>query len=133
MHITFTAKTSILDLFLKTVHRGHASESNRRPCKIFLASHFSTSSEQKFLKKGSLTKTCRESVTQLALLLALLASASASSSIRRGLGRRLVWASFWRGACTRTPGYCSWSVQARRLNSPATRDLEVLGGINCRQ
>jgi hypothetical protein len=41
---------------------------------------------------------------------ALLASASAPLSIRRGLGRRSIWAPFWRGACTRAPGYCSRSV-----------------------
>ncbi len=62
----------------------------------------------------------------------LLASASAPSSSQRGLGRRSVWASFWCGACAHAPGYCSWSVQARRLNSAATCTLGVLGGINHR-
>ncbi len=64
---------------------------------------------------------------------ALLASACVPSSIRRGLGRRLVWAHFWCGARTRAPGYRSRSVQARRLNPAATRASGVLGGINCRQ
>ncbi len=64
---------------------------------------------------------------------ALLASASAPSSIRRGLGRRSLWAPFWHGARTGTPGYRSHSVQARRLNSAATRALGVLGGTDRRQ
>jgi hypothetical protein len=68
MQITFTAELSVLDLFLKTVHGGHASERVRRRCELFLASHFSTLPEQKFLQKflekGSLTKTCQEYVTQ---------------------------------------------------------------------
>ena len=64
---------------------------------------------------------------------ALLASASAPSSIRHGLSRLLVWASFWCGACARAPGYRSRSVQARRLSSAATPALGVLGGINCQQ
>jgi hypothetical protein len=62
---------------------------------------------------------------------ALLASASAPSSIWHGLGQRLVWASFWCSACARAPGYCPWSAQARRLNSAATYTSGVLGGINC--
>ncbi len=62
--ITFTAELPVLDLFLNTVHGGHASERVRRRCKLFLASHFSTSWEQQFLEKGSLTKTCHEYVTQ---------------------------------------------------------------------
>jgi hypothetical protein len=109
------------------------------------------------LEKGSLTKTCHEYVThstkELMVLTslsnscfgfvsssllvvaasALLASASAPSSIWRGLGRRSIWAPFWCGARVRTPGYRSWSVQARTLNSAATRALGVPGGINCRQ
>ena len=62
--IAFTAELSVSDLFLKTVHGGHASERVRRRCELFLASHFSTLLKQKFLKKGSLTKTCQEYVTQ---------------------------------------------------------------------
>jgi hypothetical protein len=61
--IAFTAELSVSDLFLRTVHGGHASEHVRRRCELFLASHFSTSWEQKFLKKGSLTKTCHEYMT----------------------------------------------------------------------
>ena len=122
-----------MDLFLKTVHRGHASERVHRRCKLFLASHFSTLSEQKLLEKGSLTKTTKRVSDSIGAASALLASASAPSSIRRGLGRRLVWASFWHGACTRAPGYPSRSVQARRLNSAATHALGVLGGINRQQ
>jgi hypothetical protein len=61
---------------------------------------------------------------------ALLASACVPSSSQCGLGQRSVWASFWCGACMGAPGYCSWSVQARRLNSAATCALGVLGGIN---
>ena len=112
--------------------------------KLFLASHFSTLPKWKFLEKGSLTKTCREFVTPLALLLgyclprvrdfvgaasALLASACVPSSSQRGFGRRSVWAFFWHGACARIPGYCSWSVQTRGLNSVATCASGVLGGI----
>ncbi len=62
--IRFTAELSVSDLFLKTVHGGHASERVRRRCELSLASHFSTSWEQKFLEKGSLTKTCHEYVTR---------------------------------------------------------------------
>ncbi len=64
IRIAFTAESSVSDLFLKTVHRGHGSEHVRRRCELFLASHFSTSWERKFLKKGSLTKTCHEYVTR---------------------------------------------------------------------
>jgi hypothetical protein len=59
--ITFTVGFSVPDLFLKIVHGGHASECIRRCCELFLASNFSTLLEQKFLEKGSLTKTCQES------------------------------------------------------------------------
>jgi hypothetical protein len=68
-HITLTAEMSVLDLFLKTVHGGHASERVRRRCKLNLASHFSTLPERKFLKKGSLTKTCQEYMTQISFSL----------------------------------------------------------------
>jgi hypothetical protein len=68
--IAFTAELSVLDLFLKTVHGGHASERARRRCELFLNSHFSTLWEQKFLKKGSLTKTCHEYVTRSLLWVA---------------------------------------------------------------
>jgi hypothetical protein len=61
--IAFTAELSVLDLFLRTVHGGYASERVCKRCELFLTSHFSTSWEQKFLKKGSLTKTCHEYVT----------------------------------------------------------------------
>ena len=64
---------------------------------------------------------------------AFLASASAPSSIRRGLNRRSVWASFWCGACACAPWHRSRSVQTRRLNSAATRTLGALEGINRRQ
>jgi hypothetical protein len=64
MGITLTAELSVSDLFLKTVHGGHASERVHRRCKLFLASHFSTLLDQKFLEKGNLTKTCQEYVTQ---------------------------------------------------------------------
>ena len=47
-------------IFLKTVHRVHASECIPRRCDLFLASHFSILLEQKFLKKGNLTKTCQK-------------------------------------------------------------------------
>ncbi len=151
MHITFTAELSVLDLFLKTVHGGHANERILRHCELFLASHFSILSEQKFLEKGSLTKTCQEYVTQSQLWLAgfqlqlasfsllvgaasaLLASASAPSSIRRGLSRCSIWAFFWRGACAHAPWYRSRSVRARTLNSAATRASGVLGGTNHQQ
>ncbi len=115
------AELSIFSLFLKTVHRGHASESDRRRCKLFLASHFSTSSEQKFLEKSSLPRHGKRVSDSIGAAYALLASASAPSSIRLGLSRRLVWASFWCGTCACAPGYRSRSVQARRLNSDATR------------
>jgi hypothetical protein len=64
MRIAFTAESSVSDLFLKTVHGGYGSERIRRRCELFLASHFSTLWEQKFLKKASLTKTCHEYVTR---------------------------------------------------------------------
>jgi hypothetical protein len=64
MRITFTAESSVLDLFHKTVHGGRASERVRRRCELFLASHFSTLWERRFLEKGSLTETCLEYVTQ---------------------------------------------------------------------
>jgi hypothetical protein len=44
-----------MDLFLKTVHGGHASERVRRHCELFLASHFSTSWEQ-ILRKAVLPR-----------------------------------------------------------------------------
>jgi hypothetical protein len=56
---------------------------------------------------------------------ALLASAWVPSSSQRGLGWRSVRASFWCGACARTPEYHSLSVQAHRLNSAATHALGV--------
>ena len=45
------------------------AERNHVYCELCLASHSSTTLEQKFLEKGSLTKTCQEYVTQLTLLL----------------------------------------------------------------
>jgi hypothetical protein len=75
VHITLTAELSVLELFLKLstedmlVRASVDAERNHASCKLFLASHFSILSERKFLKKGSLTKTCREFVTLLALLL----------------------------------------------------------------
>ncbi len=85
-----------------------------------------------FSRKAVLPRHAKRVSDSISAASALLASASAPSSIRRVLGRHWVWASFWRGACAHAPGYCSWSVQARRLNSAATRALGVLGGINCR-
>ena len=61
---------------------------------------------------------------------ALLASRIVPSSIQCGLSQCLVWASFWRDACTHALGYRSRSVQAHRLNSAAAHALGVLGGIN---
>jgi hypothetical protein len=55
-------------------------------------------------------------------------SMSASSSWC-GIGRRSVWASFWRGARACAPGYHSWSVQARGLNSAANHASGVFGGF----
>ena len=45
------------------------AERNHVSPELFFASHFSTLLGQKFLEKGSLTKTCQEFVTPLALLL----------------------------------------------------------------
>ncbi len=85
---------------------------------------------ESFSRKAVLPRHAKRVSDSIGAAYALLASASASSSIRHGLSRRSVWASFWRGACARAPGYCSRSVQARRLNSTVTCALGVLGGIN---
>ena len=84
---------------------------------------------ESFSRKAVLPRHAKRVSDSIGAASALLASASAPSSIRRGLGRRLVWASFWRGAWACAPRYCSWSVQARRLNSAATCASGVLGGI----
>jgi hypothetical protein len=84
---------------------------------------------ESFSRKGALPRHAKRVSDSIGTASALLASASAPSSIRRGLGRRSVWAPFWRGACAHAPGYCSWSVQARTLNSAATCASGVLGGI----
>ena len=102
------------------------------------ASYFSLTISQlrrnkSFSRKAVLPRHAKRVSDSIGTGSALLASASASSSIRCGLGQRLVWASFWGGACVRAPGYRSQSVQARRLNSAATRALGVLGGINRRR
>ncbi len=86
-----------------------------------------------FSRKAVLPRHAKRVSDSIGAASVLLASASAPSSIQRGLGRRSVWASFWRGACAGAPGYCSWSVQARRPNSAATRASGVLGGIHCRR
>ncbi len=70
-----------------------------------------------FSRKAVLPRRAKRVSDSIGAASALLASASAPSSIRFGLGRRLVRASYWRGARARAPGYRSWSVQARRLNS----------------
>ena len=91
--ITLTLELSVLDVFLKTVHGGHASDRIRIPCKLSLASHFSTLLEQKFLKKTVLPRHVKRVSDSIGAASTLLASASAPSSIQRGLGRRSVWAS----------------------------------------
>ena len=146
MHIMFTAELSVLDLFLKTVHWGHTSESVRRCRELFLASHFSTLWNESFLRKAVLPRHAESTWLNPSFSLldfsfsllvgaasVLLASACVPSSSRRGLGRRSVWESFWHEACARAPGFRSQSVQSQRLNSAATSALGVLWGINCRQ
>jgi hypothetical protein len=88
---------------------------------------------ESFSRKAVIPRHAKRVSDSISAASALLASASAPSSIRRGLCQRLVWASFWHGACARAPGYCSRSVQARSLNSAATCALGVLGEINHRQ
>ena len=85
---------------------------------------------ESFLRKAVLPRSAKRVSDSIGAASALLASASTPSSIRRGLGRRSVWASVWRGACVRAPGYHSWSVQACRLNSAATRALGVLAVLS---
>ncbi len=85
-----------------------------------------------FSRKAVLPRHAKRVSNSIGVASALLASASVPSSIRCGLSRRLGWASFWRGACARAPGYRSRSVQARRLNSAATCASGVLGGIDRR-
>ena len=130
--IMFTAELSVSDLFPKTVHGGHAIERIRRCCKLFLASHFSILSEQKFLGKVSLTKTCQESPLLNRHCFCFV-----------GINKRVIihlawpWPTLgmdillvWRlHAGTRVS---LWSVQARRLKSAATRALGVLGEMNHR-
>ena len=104
---------------------------------IDAASYFSLPISQlcrnkSFSRKAVLPRYAKRVSDSIGAASALLASASASSSIQRGLGRRSVWASFWRGACACAPGYCSQSVHACRLNSAATCASGVLGGINHR-
>jgi hypothetical protein len=88
---------------------------------------------ESILRKPVLPRYAKRVSNSIGVASAWLASASAPSSVRCGLGQCLVWALFWRGTCVHAPGYCSRSVQARRLNSAATRALGVLGGINCRR
>ena len=85
---------------------------------------------ESFLRKAVLPRHAKRVSDSIGTAFALLESASVSSSIRRGLGRCSVWASFWRGVCARAPGYRSRSVQACRLNSDATCASGALGGIN---
>ena len=104
----------------------------------FSLSHFSTSWERNSRKAVLPRHATTPSFGLLDFCLvvaasALLASASAPSSVRRGLGRRSIRAPFWRGACARAPGYRSRSVRARTLNSAATRASGVPRGINRRR
>ncbi len=88
---------------------------------------------ESFLRKAVLPRHAKRVSDSIGAASSLLASASVPSSIRHGLDRRSVWASFWRGARTRAPGYRSRIVQACRLKSAAPRALGVLGGINCQR
>ena len=134
-HTMFTAELSVLNLFLNTVHWGHASERVRRrweksyflqviSCFPFLNFVGTKVSQERQSYKDM--PRVRDSIGAAS---ALLASVCVPSSIQCGLGRHLVWASFWCGTRTGSPGYCSWSVQACRLDSAATRASGVLGGI----
>ena len=54
---------------------------------------------ESFSRKSVLPRHAKRVSDSIGAASTLLASASAPSSIRRGLGRRSVWASFWCGAC----------------------------------
>ena len=132
--ITFTAELSLLDITPSKL----STEDMLVSASIDATSYFLLSISQlcrneSFSRKAVLQRHAKIVSDSISAASALLASASVPSSVRCGLGRCSVWASFWRGLCARAPGYCSRSVRARRLNSATTRALGVLGRINCRQ
>ena len=133
MHIAFTVELSSPDLFLKTVHRVHANERIPRRCDLFLLPISQFCRNVSFSRKAILPRHAKQDSGTIGAASTLLATASTPSSIRRDLGRCLVCASFWCGACTHASGFCSRSVQASRLNPSATRALGVLWGINHQQ
>ena len=129
-----------LDSLLKTVHWWHASESVRRrwekSCSLQVISCFpflNFVGEKVYQEKQSY-KDMPRVLDSSGTVSALLATLCVPSSIRRGLGRRLVWVSFWRGAHVPTPGYCSWSVLARGGSTPLLLALwGSLGELNHQQ
>jgi hypothetical protein len=68
-HSQLTVELSVWTRFSKLstedmlVRASVDAKRNHISCKLFLTSHISILLEQKNLKKGNLTKTCRESVT----------------------------------------------------------------------
>ena len=64
---------------------------------------------------------------------AFLAQASLTPSRWCQLSGWSVWAPFWRGACVRAPGHCSWSVRAHARTSAASCTSGSLGAISARR
>ena len=86
MRITFTAELSVSDLFLKTVHGGLVSTSVDT-VSYFLLPISQLCGNKSFLRNAVLPRHANRVSDSIGTASALLASASAPSSIRRGLGR----------------------------------------------
>ena len=124
---------SVLDLFLKLFTEDMLLRATIDAASYFLLPISQLLRKESFLRKAVLTRHAKSQWLNRHRF--CFVSISKLTIIQRtwrwpmlGLGILLV-----RHLHACAPGYCSWSVQARRLNSVATCALGVLGGINCRQ
>ncbi len=150
--IAFQASGKIipLDLFLRIIRWGHASNSVRRcSCNNKLCSQVVSSipiscSSRHLLrrfwqnglsfKKGSLGRdmpSAGDSIWQAAS--ALLGLASLPSTSWCGLCQQSDWALFWLGARVHAPRYCCWSLWTCGPSSATSHTLGSLRGIFCHQ